>query len=221
MREAVGIVAAQSIGEPGTQLTMRTFHTGGVYVAGGDITTGLPRVEELFEARVPKGKAIISEIDGVVEIIRDGDTRRIRVVSQRALQRPLRPAGRRRAAGRGRPAWSSRRTVLARSAEAGEGDADGREGRCRSTAGRRAACPAASPSTGRTASRSSTRSAKSASTRSRHRPRARRGRRVHPRRPAAHRRPAGPAGHPAHPWARRRCSSTSSRKSRRSTATRA
>ena len=58
--EAVGIIAAQSIGEPGTQLTMRTFHTGGV--AGGDITQGLPRVEELFEARKPKGLAIITEI---------------------------------------------------------------------------------------------------------------------------------------------------------------
>lgn len=66
--EAVGIIAAQSIGEPGTQLTMRTFHTGGV--AGGDITQGLPRVEELFEARKPKMSAIISEIDGV---IREGE----------------------------------------------------------------------------------------------------------------------------------------------------
>ena len=64
--EAVGIIAAQSIGEPGTQLTMRTFHTGGV--AGSDITQGLPRVEELFEARRPKGLAIISEIDGNVTI---------------------------------------------------------------------------------------------------------------------------------------------------------
>ena len=64
--EAVGIIAAQSIGEPGTQLTMRTFHTGGV--AGGDITQGLPRVEELFEARKPKGLAIISEFGGVVTI---------------------------------------------------------------------------------------------------------------------------------------------------------
>lgn len=62
--EAVGIIAAQSIGEPGTQLTMRTFHTGGV--AGGDITQGLPRVEELFEARKPKNAAIIAEISGVV-----------------------------------------------------------------------------------------------------------------------------------------------------------
>ena len=64
--EAVGIIAAQSIGEPGTQLTMRTFHTGGV--AGGDITQGLPRVEELFEARKPKGLAIISEFGGVVAL---------------------------------------------------------------------------------------------------------------------------------------------------------
>ena len=64
--EAVGIIAAQSIGEPGTQLTMRTFHTGGV--AGDDITQGLPRVEELFEARKPKGLAIIAEFGGTVTI---------------------------------------------------------------------------------------------------------------------------------------------------------
>src|SRR5204862_4437546 len=64
--EAVGIVAAQSIGEPGTQLTMRTFHTGGV--AGDDITQGLPRVVELFEARQPKGKAPIAEAAGRVRI---------------------------------------------------------------------------------------------------------------------------------------------------------
>lgn len=64
--EAVGIIAAQSIGEPGTQLTMRTFHTGGV--AGDDITQGLPRVEELFEARKPKGQAIIAEIDGTASV---------------------------------------------------------------------------------------------------------------------------------------------------------
>ena len=72
--EAVGIIAAQSIGEPGTQLTMRTFHTGGV--AGEDITQGLPRVQELFEARNPKGQAVISEIDGVVKHIRDEKDRR-------------------------------------------------------------------------------------------------------------------------------------------------
>ncbi len=68
MGEAVGIIAAQSIGEPGTQLTLRTFHTGGV-AGADDITQGLPRVEELFEARNPKGEAVISEIDGTVDII--------------------------------------------------------------------------------------------------------------------------------------------------------
>ncbi|MDB5085799.1 MAG: rpoC [Bacilli bacterium] len=67
--EAVGIIAAQSIGEPGTQLTMRTFHTGGV--AGDDITQGLPRIQELFEARNPKGQAIITEFDGEVKEIRE------------------------------------------------------------------------------------------------------------------------------------------------------
>ncbi|MGN7457595.1 DNA-directed RNA polymerase subunit beta' [Paenibacillus pasadenensis] len=72
--EAVGIIAAQSIGEPGTQLTMRTFHTGGV--AGDDITQGLPRIQELFEARNPKGQAIISELDGVVKSIRETKDRR-------------------------------------------------------------------------------------------------------------------------------------------------
>ncbi len=78
--EAVGIIAAQSIGEPGTQLTMRTFHTGGVAAVGKDITMGLPRVEELFEARIPKGVAIVCEIDGVAEIIRDPDGSRKIVV---------------------------------------------------------------------------------------------------------------------------------------------
>jgi DNA-directed RNA polymerase subunit beta' len=76
--EAVGIVAAQSIGEPGTQLTMRTFHTGGV--AGGDITHGLPRIQELFEARIPKGMAPISEVEGRVKIEETEKTRKIIVV---------------------------------------------------------------------------------------------------------------------------------------------
>ena len=76
--EAIGIIAAQSIGEPGTQLTMRTFHTGGV--AGGDITQGLPRVEELFEARKPKGLAVIAEIDGRVEIDETGKRKEIIVI---------------------------------------------------------------------------------------------------------------------------------------------
>lgn len=78
MGEAVGIIAAQSIGEPGTQLTLRTFHTGGV-AGADDITQGLPRVEELFEARNPKGEAVISEIDGNVDIVWDGDIRFLRV----------------------------------------------------------------------------------------------------------------------------------------------
>lgn len=72
--EAVGIIAAQSIGEPGTQLTMRTFHTGGV--AGDDITQGLPRIQELFEARNPKGQAVISELDGTVLEINEVKDRR-------------------------------------------------------------------------------------------------------------------------------------------------
>jgi DNA-directed RNA polymerase subunit beta' len=76
---AVGIIAAQSIGEPGTQLTLRTFHTGGV--VGLDITSGLPRVEELFEARPPKGQAIISEIDGVAEVIENEEGKVIRITS--------------------------------------------------------------------------------------------------------------------------------------------
>ncbi len=78
--EAVGIIAAQSIGEPGTQLTMRTFHTGGV--AGLDITSGLPRVEELFEARVPKGFAVLADIDGVAVIEDDSEGRRLRIISR-------------------------------------------------------------------------------------------------------------------------------------------
>ena len=76
--EAVGIVAAQSIGEPGTQLTMRTFHTGGV--AGADITHGLPRIQELFEARIPKGMAPISEVEGRVKIEETEKTRKIIIV---------------------------------------------------------------------------------------------------------------------------------------------
>jgi DNA-directed RNA polymerase subunit beta' len=78
--EAVGIMAAQSIGEPGTQLTMRTFHTGGV--AGEDITHGLPRVVELFEARTPKGKAILAEHGGAVKILDDEEGRRVLVADK-------------------------------------------------------------------------------------------------------------------------------------------
>ncbi|MGD0752133.1 MAG: DNA-directed RNA polymerase subunit beta' [Anaerolineales bacterium] len=80
MGSAVGIVAAQSIGEPGTQLTLRTFHTGGV-AAGGDITTGLPRVEELFESRrMPKGEAVVAEIKGTVRIVQSDKYADMRLV---------------------------------------------------------------------------------------------------------------------------------------------
>lgn len=79
--EAVGVIAAQSIGEPGTQLTMRTFHTGGV--AGKDIAAGLPRVVELFEARTPKGKATLARISGVVRVGEDeGRGREVTVVAE-------------------------------------------------------------------------------------------------------------------------------------------
>lgn len=77
---AVGIIAAQSIGEPGTQLTLRTFHTGGV-AGGKDITQGLPRVQELFEARNPKGEAIISDLEGIVKLISNDDGSRVLKVS--------------------------------------------------------------------------------------------------------------------------------------------
>ncbi|MED4852415.1 DNA-directed RNA polymerase subunit beta' [Caldifermentibacillus hisashii] len=82
--EAVGIIAAQSIGEPGTQLTMRTFHTGGV--AGDDITQGLPRVQELFEARNPKGQAVITEIDGEITSISEGKDRQQEIVVSGSIE---------------------------------------------------------------------------------------------------------------------------------------
>jgi len=94
---AVGIISAQSIGEPGTQLTLRTFHTGGV--VGMDITTGLPRVEELFEARVPKGKAILTEIDGTVnlnEVVEEGVLKRREIIITHVEKYPIEydiPAG--------------------------------------------------------------------------------------------------------------------------------
>jgi DNA-directed RNA polymerase subunit beta' len=87
---AVGIISAQSIGEPGTQLTLRTFHTGGV--VGMDITTGLPRVEELFEARVPKGKAILTEIDGTVnlnEVVEEGILKKREIIITHVEKYPI------------------------------------------------------------------------------------------------------------------------------------
>ncbi len=94
MGEAVGIVAAQAIGEPGTQLTMRTFHTGGV-AGGGDITTGLPRVEEIFEARPPKGRAILADVNGeVTEITEAGREKIIRIRQEpEANKSPHLPGG--------------------------------------------------------------------------------------------------------------------------------
>ena len=86
--EAVGIIAAQSIGEPGTQLTLRTFHTGGV-AGASDITQGLPRVEELFEARTPRGEAVIAEIDGRVETWWEGDVRKLRITNPRVVSRDV------------------------------------------------------------------------------------------------------------------------------------
>ncbi len=83
-KTAVGIIAAQSIGEPGTQLTLRTFHTGGV--VGLDITSGLPRVGELFEARIPKVQAIISEIDGVAEVVENGEGKVVKVASSEVFR---------------------------------------------------------------------------------------------------------------------------------------
>ena len=83
--EAVGIIAAQSIGEPGTQLTMRTFHMGGV--AGDDITLGLPRVEELFEARKPKGQAIVAEVGGLVKLTEIKGIRRVVIVTDSGEER--------------------------------------------------------------------------------------------------------------------------------------
>ncbi|MFJ7471879.1 DNA-directed RNA polymerase subunit beta' [Peribacillus frigoritolerans] len=82
--EAVGIIAAQSIGEPGTQLTMRTFHTGGV--AGDDITQGLPRIQEIFEARNPKGQAVISEIEGTIVSINEIRDKQQEIVVQGAVE---------------------------------------------------------------------------------------------------------------------------------------
>ncbi|OQA41607.1 MAG: DNA-directed RNA polymerase subunit beta' [Chloroflexi bacterium ADurb.Bin325] len=93
MGEAVGIIAAQSIGEPGTQLTLRTFHTGGV-AGAEDITQGLPRVEELFEARTPRGEAVISEIGGVVDVYWEDDVRRLKVTNSRLRRKThMIPAG--------------------------------------------------------------------------------------------------------------------------------
>ena len=94
--EAVGTVAAQAIGEPGTQLTMRTFHAGGAASQGGDITAGLPRVEEVFEKRRPRNPAVVASVDGVVTEVKDlGKEKLIKVIP---LQ-PTRPRRRLKKAG--------------------------------------------------------------------------------------------------------------------------
>jgi DNA-directed RNA polymerase subunit beta' len=89
--QPVGVIAAQSVGEPGTQLTLRTFHAGGV--AGDDITQGLPRVDELFEARTPKGEAVISEIAGDVKVWEDGDKYIVQVTPSKGKTESIKLAG--------------------------------------------------------------------------------------------------------------------------------
>src|SRR3989344_619206 len=84
--EAVGTVAAQAIGEPGTQLTMRPFHAGGVASVGGDITSGLPRVEEVFEKRSPKNSAVISKSDGIIVEIKEEGREKVIVVAPSDLE---------------------------------------------------------------------------------------------------------------------------------------
>ncbi|HJX70277.1 MAG TPA: DNA-directed RNA polymerase subunit beta', partial [Dehalococcoidia bacterium] len=116
---AVGIIAAQSIGEPGTQLTLRTFHTGGV--VGLDITSGLPRVEELLEARIPKGQAILSEIDGTVEVFPTEEGYRIKITNSEVYRNeyPL-PPGMEVLVSDGE--WVDIGTVLARQASPATGE---------------------------------------------------------------------------------------------------
>jgi DNA-directed RNA polymerase subunit beta' len=120
--EAVGIMAAQSIGEPGTQLTMRVFHTGGM--AGTDITQGLPRVQELVESRNPKGEALISEIDGTVKEIKDdGNGRYVVTVesSSKSTEEQKRPEVKEYTTGYGvrlRVKWATTSKTAARSPKA-------------------------------------------------------------------------------------------------------
>ena len=132
---AVGIIAAQSIGEPGTQLTMRTFHTGGI--AGvSDITSGLPRVVELFEARTPKGQATIAEIDGRVEVLTDGELRRLRLTSEEVHRDEYElPAKTRVLVKDGDEVEAG--DVLARKPKSGEEDEDNEERKVRARVGGR------------------------------------------------------------------------------------
>ena len=225
--QAVGIVAAQSIGEPGTQLTMRTFHTGGVYVAGGEITTGLPRVTELFEARVPKNKALISEIDGVVEVSRDSDVRRIRVASSELYSdRYELPKGVEVLVKEGQQVESG--AILARSPEPEATEDAPKKKPARSKKAAKAdslVTQVIARLPGRVTidkgnrisilyeEREEREYAVPAAARA-----PRRTRRVHSRRSAADRRPDGPAGHPAHPGTGSSAALPGRRESRRSTA---
>ncbi len=125
--EAVGIVAAESIGEPGTQLTLRTFHTGGV-AGAEDITQGLPRVEELFEARTPKGQAVVAEIEGVVNFFWEGAQRMVRITNSQVGSREVDvPAGYERLVENGTDVKED--TVIAKGPE-GEEIVAGAEGEC-------------------------------------------------------------------------------------------
>ncbi|MFC1847470.1 DNA-directed RNA polymerase subunit beta' [Chloroflexota bacterium] len=118
LNTAVGIIAAQSIGEPGTQLTLRTFHTGGV--VGLDITSGLPRIEELFEARTPKAPAIISEINGMVEVIHSDEGERIKITNSEVFRNDYKmPSGWKVMVKDGQ--WVDVGTVLACQASKGKG----------------------------------------------------------------------------------------------------
>ena len=132
---AVGIIAAQSIGEPGTQLTMRTFHTGGV--AGvSDITSGLPRVEELFEARSPKGQAVIAGIDGIVSVLREGELRKVRLTADELHTDPYElPPGTRVLVKDGEDVEAD--TVLARLPRTGDEDEEPESRRIRARVGGR------------------------------------------------------------------------------------
>ncbi|GIW18697.1 MAG: DNA-directed RNA polymerase subunit beta' [Tepidiforma sp.] len=155
LRTATGIIAAQSIGEPGTQLTMRTFHTGGV-ASQTDITSGLPRVEELFEARAPKGEAIISETDGIVEIHVENDRRIVRVTNVDTLVEEYDvPA-------KGRAPRQGRRAHRCRARPSLSPPANPKPGSPPSPSSPASAAPSASSA--RTKSRSSTKTAKSGNT---------------------------------------------------------
>jgi len=116
---AIGIIAAQAIGEPGTQLTMRTFHTGGV-ASASDITEGLPRIQEIFEARIPRSKAVISEFDGKVsDIVDKGKLRVIKIKTDNELVEYSTPLG--------NTLWIGKGDLVARGQQLSEGDMDLKE----------------------------------------------------------------------------------------------